>query len=246
MTEESGRYVTQEEMDSTITGQNMRAGAFVLPIVDHDPTSETRNVEDGAVKLWISDGQLRCSVFSLSLNAWTTLNEESAPAEVAPDDTTALSITMPATAFIAATATPDLAVRGSGSDFRRVPGWALDAATDESVSGVVYIPAWAEFSAAFYFAFSDATSGVAFMSYQWEVLSEGDQIDASANTALATLTASPSVADQLVVEEFTNNTEVAGSGGLVRVNVYRNATSVADTYAADVWFLGAVFTQTTP
>jgi len=79
MTEETARYVTVEEMDSTITGQNMRQGAFVLPIVDYDPTAETRNVEDGTVKLWISGGRLHMSVFSLQLNgagAWSTLSEE--------------------------------------------------------------------------------------------------------------------------------------------------------------------------
>lgn len=79
MTEESGRYVTQEEMDSTITGQNMRQGAFVLPIVDYDPTAETRGIEDGTVKLWVSHGRLHMSVYSLQLNgsgAWSTLSEE--------------------------------------------------------------------------------------------------------------------------------------------------------------------------
>jgi len=76
MTEDTARYVSVEEMDSTITGQNMRAGVFVLPIVDYDPTGETRNVEDGACKLWVSHGRLHMSIFSLSLNAWTTLSEE--------------------------------------------------------------------------------------------------------------------------------------------------------------------------
>jgi len=79
VTEDTARYVTVEEMDSTVTGQNMRRGAYVLPIVDYDPTTETRNVEDGAVKLWVSHGRLHMSVFSLQLNgagAWSTLSEE--------------------------------------------------------------------------------------------------------------------------------------------------------------------------
>ncbi len=76
MSEDTARYVTVEELDSTVTGQNMRAGTFVLPIVDYDPTTETRNVEEGACKLWVSDGRLHFSVFSLSLSKWTTLSEE--------------------------------------------------------------------------------------------------------------------------------------------------------------------------
>lgn len=76
MSEDTARYVTVEELDSTVTGQNMRGGAFVLPIVDYDPTTETRNVEEGACKLWVSEGRLHFSVFSLSLNKWTTLSEE--------------------------------------------------------------------------------------------------------------------------------------------------------------------------
>lgn len=76
MTEDRGRYVTVEEMDSTTTGQNMRSGAFVFPVVDYDPTTETRNVEDGACKLWVSAGRFHLSIFSLALNAWTTLSEE--------------------------------------------------------------------------------------------------------------------------------------------------------------------------
>ncbi len=76
MSEDTARYVTVEELDSTVTGQNMRAGTFVFPIVDYDPTTETRNVEEGACKLWVSDGRLHLGVFSLALNKWTTLSEE--------------------------------------------------------------------------------------------------------------------------------------------------------------------------
>ena len=76
MTEQQARYVTQEEMDSTTVGQNMRQGAFVLPVVDYDPTGETRNVEDGATKLWVSHGRFHVSIFSLALGKWTTLSEE--------------------------------------------------------------------------------------------------------------------------------------------------------------------------
>jgi len=52
------------------------------------------------------------------------------------------------------------------------------------------------------------------------------------------------VADQVVAVEFTDMTLGTSTGSLLRVNVYRNGSNVADTYAADVWFLGAVIAAT--
>ena len=245
MTEDAARYVTQEEMDSTTTGQNMRQGTFVLPIVNYDPTGETRSVEDGAARLWVSDGQLKMSVFSLELNEWTTFSAgaDTSTATAAPSSQTPIFV--PAEAFILATGTPTLAVIGStGGTFQKAPAWAFDATVDESVTTMVWIPEGQTFTTVtMYYAFSDANSGDAYMSTTGAMISSGEQIDQNYEFIQFYLQSSPLVADQLVAVSYTGLPIGTGTGEMLRLNSYRNGTHVSDTYGADVWFLGALISE---
>jgi hypothetical protein len=65
-------------LNSTATGQHLLLGEFVLPFApgESDPTGVTTAVTDGRTQLWITDGQLRLSIFSRTLGGWTTLGEE--------------------------------------------------------------------------------------------------------------------------------------------------------------------------
>ena len=247
MSQDTTRYVTEEEMDSTPTGLNMRLGTFVIPFADSDPTTETRDVADGTTRLWVDDGELKLSSFSLNLNSWTTFSASTPTVATAVEETAvAPPILLPAAAFTLATGSPALAVRGSTANtWQQFPAWALDAASDESVTAVAWIPAVDEYTKmTFYFACPDANSGVVYLSMFISTVIGGEQIDQAVEVSLADLMDSPGVADQVVAVEFTDMTLGTSTGSLLRVNVYRNGSNVADTYAADVWFLGAVIAAT--
>ena len=148
---------------------------------------------------------------------------------------------VPAVRFIAAGGSPDLAARGStATAHEKAPGWALDAASAESVVTVVELPAdYANgaIDVTVYLAPSGSGSGNVVLALYGAAVEASSQIDqASDFTASATI-AMPGVADQRTTHTFTA-VGTALNAGPLRLAVYRDAANGSDTYSADVWLIG--------
>jgi hypothetical protein len=83
-------------MNSSHTGQHLLLGEFVVPILNSDPTAETRGKTDGATVGWIDpDNNVQLSMYSREQDAWTTVGETTLEAvnalasrlEAQPEDT---------------------------------------------------------------------------------------------------------------------------------------------------------------
>lgn len=137
---------------------------------------------------------------------------------------------------------PVNAARGStGTASEKSPGWSFDPGTVEGVIGLVELPdgyAGGAVDIVIYLAPSTGGAGNVRMTVSGATLASGQQIDQAASFSDSATIAMPAVADQVVTHTFSALGSSLDAGPL-RFNVQRDATNVADTYAGDVWFLGA-------
>lgn len=156
-------------------------------------------------------------------------------------------IWLPASAFIAVEGSPALAGVGSSANgYEKMPAWAMDGASAETVMTVIRMPAdWdaGAVTPTLHWAPSDGNAG----NVRWQVLpayiAAADQIDEANAATLLSIVASPAVADQSTESggftTFTPNTPVA------RVAVRRDGGDATDTYDAhDAWFYGLLLAYT--
>lgn len=140
--------------------------------------------------------------------------------------------------FIAINSTPDLAGRGSGNAYYWMPGWALAAIGDELVT-TTFFSNLANFSVTIFLACPNGNAGAVSMKYYLGAAGLTDQIDTSTVVnETATITV-PGVTDQLFSYKFTPTNYIL-KDKIARLVVWRGGGDAGDTYASDVWFLGAL------
>jgi hypothetical protein len=145
--------------------------------------------------------------------------------------------------WILNTGTPARAVVGSAGGDTRIPAWALDQTTLESISALVYLPfhvGLGVVTASLYVASSVAINNAA-MVLRASGINETDQIDEAHDVTLSLTQAVPATLDNRGT--FAMGT-INQFGNLLRLNAERDAANAGDTLAADLWLLGALLTWT--
>lgn len=122
-----------------------------------------------------------------------------------------------------------------------VNGWMLDQTAPESVATTVSMAGWQRFSADAWFATTDASAGAVVLNLNHRQLIEGANIAAPALIA-GPATTVPGVAGRVMKVKLVTSILVGGSSPWY-FRVLRDAANAADTYPADVMFLGMTLTR---